>query len=125
METLNPKAALERFQLLKAMDTVIGSLANDDAFFIWTKCIPREAADDDLMDLVLDDHRFDTICFTFRLCLQKWGKDGFLPYYDKGHEELFGAARHNVQPTEQEPVAWLDLPLDLIAEQWSKQSRNP
>jgi len=91
MHSINPKAALARFQLLKAMNTVVQSMACDEAAFLWAAQVPQAADDDDLMDIATSDKRFDQVSRLFRSCIQKGGEYGFLPFFNDEGQEVFGA----------------------------------
>lgn len=45
------KKALERFEVLKAMNTVMRYMNNEEAYFAWIVTIPDEADDEELMDI--------------------------------------------------------------------------
>ncbi len=91
MNMIHPKTALSRFQLLKAMNTVVQSLVNEDALFLWNHRFPQAADDDDLVELVTDDQKFDQMCMLFRICIEKGAVSGFLPFVDNDQQSLFGA----------------------------------
>lgn len=91
MNAMNPKAILSRFQLLKAMNTVAQSIADEDVFVLWSHYVPQAGDDDDLMEMVTDDQHFDQLCMLFRICICKGSASGFLPFFDNERQELFGA----------------------------------
>ena len=71
----------ERYEIMKAMNSLIMALNNEDAYMEWIMTVPDEASDDDLMDIATDDELFAEACAAFKSAMQEYGGDGF--YIDK------------------------------------------
>ena len=48
------KADMERFELLKAMNTIISMMNDEGAYFEWIYTIPDCATDEELMEISID-----------------------------------------------------------------------
>lgn len=57
---------LDRFALVKAMDTIVYQL-DDETFYFneWCLVVPDCAEDDDFREIASDDALFDLVCKTF------------------------------------------------------------
>lgn len=71
----------ERYEIMKAMHTLVMAMNNEDAYMEWIMTVPDEASDDDLMDIATDDELFAEACTAFKSTMQEYGGDGF--YIDK------------------------------------------
>ena len=71
----------ERYEIMKAMHTLVMAMNNEDAYMEWIMTVPDEASDDDLMDIATDDEFFAEACAAFKSAMQEYGGDGF--YIDK------------------------------------------
>ena len=47
----------ERYEIMKAMNTLVMALNNEDAYMEWIQTVPDQATDDDLMDVATDNVR--------------------------------------------------------------------
>ena len=82
------KNVQERFENLKAMNTIIKSMNDDAAYYnVWTCCIPDGADDDELMEIAEEDEEtFKEARELFAKLVQKHMKYGL--YIDG---EVYGA----------------------------------
>ena len=71
----------ERYEIMKAMHTLVMAMNNEDAYLEWIMTVPDEASEDDLMDIATDDELFAEACAAFKSAVRDYGKDGF--YIDK------------------------------------------
>lgn len=71
----------ERYEIMKAMHTLVMAMNNEDAYMEWIMTVPDEASGDDLMDIATDDELFAEACAAFKSAMQEYGGDGF--YIDK------------------------------------------
>lgn len=66
----------DRFANLKAMNELIKSMNNEDAYFEWINLIPDQACDEDLLDIAQDQELFDdSVNLFIRLC-EEYIEDG-------------------------------------------------
>lgn len=76
-----PNNVLERFETLKAMNTLVKSLNNEEAYYgNWIYIVPDEASDEDLMEIASEDYQEQTFndavkCFIGIMC--HYTLDGF------------------------------------------------
>lgn len=73
---------MERFEMLKAMNTLVKLMNNEEAYYEWIYIIPDQADDEELMDIVQNypDILKDAVdCF--KDVYKRYAKDGF--YVDK------------------------------------------
>ena len=68
---------LERYKLMKAMNTIVRTMNNEDAYYEWINIVPDEADDNELMDIAQDDELFADSCNAFKSIMQAYGDDGF------------------------------------------------
>ena len=74
----------DRFTTMKAMNFLVKSLNNEDAYFeYWIELVPDEATEEDLMYIALDDELYGESCGLFRKLINKYGRDGFYACGDK------------------------------------------
>ena len=75
-----PKNVLERYEAIKAMNTLIKCLNNEEAYYgSWIYIVPDEASDDELMEIASEDYQEDTFKEASVLFLQlmnEYGPDG-------------------------------------------------
>jgi len=71
----------ERYEITKAMHTIVRLMNNEDAYMQWILIVPDEASDEDLWDVAEDDELFADACGAFKSIMKHFGKDGF--YIDK------------------------------------------
>lgn len=71
------------FELLKAMDTVVSCMNNDDATVPWLMCgLPDGADDEEVMEIASDDGAMDEVCACFGRVMRMFSKDGWFTNYD-------------------------------------------
>lgn len=68
---------LERYKLMKAMNTIVRAMNNEDAYYEWINTVPDEADDNELMDIAQDDELFADSCDAFKSIMQTYIDDGF------------------------------------------------
>ena len=71
------KIIQERFKQLKAMNTIIMSMNDEQAYMSWIYLIPDQADDDDLLMCSEDDEIFAEACTSFRSLIREYGGSGF------------------------------------------------
>ena len=71
------KIIKERFEHLKAMNTIILSMNDEGAYMSWIYLIPDQADDDDLMMCAEDEEIFEEACAKFRSLIRQYGSSGF------------------------------------------------
>lgn len=71
----------ERYEIMKAMNTLVMAMNNEDAYMEWILTVPDQATDDDLMDIAKDDGLFADACAAFKSAMHDYSEDGF--YIDK------------------------------------------
>lgn len=71
------KNKMERFNALKAMNTLVKLLNNEDAYFEWINTVEDEADDESLMETVEIEDIFKEAVSDFRNIMKRYGKDGF------------------------------------------------
>lgn len=71
------KKTQERFELLKAMNTIVKMLNHEGGYYEWINTIPDEADDEELLDCCEYDDIFKEACESFRDIMKQYGKDGF------------------------------------------------
>lgn len=71
------KKTQERFEMLKAMNTIVKMLNNEGGYYEWITTIPDEADDEELLDCCQYDEIFKEACESFRDIMKRYGKDGF------------------------------------------------
>ena len=75
-----PKNVLERYEAIKAMNTLVKCLNNEEAYYgSWIYVVPDEASDDELMEIASEDYQEDTFKEASALFLQlmyEYGPDG-------------------------------------------------
>ena len=76
-ETL--KRQNEKFELLKAMNTIVKSLNNEEAYYgDWIYIVPDEADDEELQEIAFEDEEtFVDAVKSFKRCMKHYLKDGF------------------------------------------------
>lgn len=80
-------------ELLKAMDTVVSYLNDEEAIEPWLMCgVPDGADHDDYEDIASDDELMDLACATFGRVMRTASKDGwFTNYAMEGPCRAYGA----------------------------------
>lgn len=78
---------MKKYELLQAMNTIISSLNNEEAYWKWTDVIPDGATKQDIKDIASDSdlEYMNVICKVFKIILDEYIEDG---YYVDG--ELIG-----------------------------------
>lgn len=76
---------MTKYELLQAMNTIISSLNNEEAYWKWADIIPDGATKQDLEDIASDSEYMNDICNIFKTILDAFVEDG---YYVDG--ELIG-----------------------------------
>jgi hypothetical protein len=78
---------MKKYELLQAMNTIISSLNNEEAYWKWTDVIPDGATKQDIKDIASDSdlEYMNVICKVFKILLDEYIEDG---YYVDG--ELIG-----------------------------------
>lgn len=73
------KLAFEKFELLKAMNTLIKAMNDEEAYYTWCYVIPDGADDDELREISFDEDEevFRDACQTFRRICNESLKHGF------------------------------------------------
>lgn len=76
---------MTKYELLQAMNTIISSLNNEEAYWRWADFIPDGATKQDLEDIASDSKYMNDVCNVFKTILDAFVEDG---YYVDG--ELIG-----------------------------------
>ena len=76
----------ERYELLKAMNTVVKLMNDEGAYMQWIYIIPDEADDEELYDCAVDEEIMQDACKCFNTIIRSYGKSG--GYYADG--KVFG-----------------------------------
>lgn len=75
-----PKNVLERYEAIKAMNTLVKCLNNEEAYYDrWIYVVPDEASDDELMEIASEDYQEDTFkeaSILFLQLMNEYGSDG-------------------------------------------------
>ena len=75
-----PKNILERYEAIKAMNTLVKCLNNEEAYYDrWIYVVPDEASDDELMEIASEDYQEDTFkeaSILFLQLMNEYGSDG-------------------------------------------------
>ena len=67
----------ERYEIMKAMHTLIRAMNDEGAYCSWIYTVPDGATDDDLWDIAEDDELFAEACTAFKSAMKDYGKSGF------------------------------------------------
>ena len=74
------KNALERYEAIKAMNTLVKCLNNEEAYYgHWIYIVPDEASDEELMEIASEDYQEDTFkeaSILFLQLMNEYGSDG-------------------------------------------------
>ena len=72
------KLILQKFELLKAMNTIVKYMNDEDAYSRWILTVPDAADDDELMEIAgdEDDEIFGEACKEFRRIVNKYMPEG-------------------------------------------------
>ena len=74
------KNVLERYEAIKAMNTLVKCLNNEEAYYDrWIYVVPDEASDDELMEIASEDYQEDTFkeaSILFLQLMNEYGSDG-------------------------------------------------
>ena len=71
----------ERYEIVKAMHTIIKSMNNENAYMRWIYIVPDEASNEDLMDIAQSDELFADTCNAFKSIFTDYNASGL--YVDK------------------------------------------
>lgn len=73
------KLAIEKFELLKAMNTLVKAMNDETAYTTWIYVIPDGADDEELMEIASDkdEEIYKDACHTFRRICESYLKYGF------------------------------------------------
>lgn len=94
---IGPKEQLSNFELVKAMNTVVMALNDEDAVEPWFYDYPDGADDDELMEIAGDAELMDGICSNFKRRMAQGSKDGwFTQPYDEFRESFGKQERSHV-----------------------------
>ena len=66
-----------RTELLSAMNTVVRSLSDEDAYTEWIQVVPDQADEDALVDIACDESLFTDAVDSFKEIMRNYIKDGF------------------------------------------------
>ena len=67
----------EKYELVKAMNEIVMSLNNEDAYYNhWIFIVPDEANDDDFYDIATDEELFNDTVKCFKRNMREYLKDG-------------------------------------------------
>lgn len=70
------KATLDRFANVRAMNDIIRSMNNEDAYMEWIYTVPDEATEEDLMDIADDEQFFGEVVRLFLKLYEEYIEDG-------------------------------------------------
>lgn len=71
------KITKEKYELVKAMNAIVKSLNNEEAYYNhWIDIVPDEADDDDLYDIAIDEELFNDTVKLFKRNMREYLKDG-------------------------------------------------
>ena len=71
------KTLLERYNALKAMNTLMLLMNNEEAYYsAWIMIVPDEATDEDLMNIADDEDLYKEAVTCYLDCMYLYGKDG-------------------------------------------------
>ena len=75
----NVKLAMEKFELLKAMHTLVKAMNDENAYLTWINVIPDGADDAELIEIAADDDEeiYRDACNTFRRICNAYARYGF------------------------------------------------
>ena len=70
---------MKKYELLQAMNTIISSLNNEEAYWKWTDVIPDGATKQDIKDIASDSdlEYMNVICKVFKVLLDEYIEDGY------------------------------------------------
>lgn len=67
----------ERYDFVKAMQTIVVSLNNENAYFNnWVYIVPDGAAESDFLDIASDEEYFGRVVACFKRLMSKYLEDG-------------------------------------------------
>ena len=94
MNTL--KLALAKFEILKAMNLLVKSMNDEDAYAEWICTIPDQADDEDLMEIAADEDEsvYCEACHDFRRICNRYLCDGIYVGNIPGSFRLYGAGTY-------------------------------
>lgn len=89
----NLRLTIQKFNLIKAMNLLVKSMDNEDAYYDWINIVPDQASDDDLISIAssVDDAVFREACHEFRRICHEYIDDGFFCGGYPGPFGLYGA----------------------------------
>lgn len=71
------KEVKNRFELVKAMHTIVTSLNNEDGYYnCWIYTVPDCATEEDLLDIAEDEEAFKDTFNDFEYIMKEYLKDG-------------------------------------------------
>lgn len=90
------KLALEKFEILKAMNLLVKSMNNEDAYDEWICTIPDQAGDEELMEIAADEDEsvYCEACHDFRRICDRYLCDGIYVGGFPDSFQLYGAGTH-------------------------------
>ena len=68
---------MTKYELLQAMNTIISSLNNEEAYWKWADVIPDGATEQDIKDIASDSEYMNVICKVFKIILDEYIEDGY------------------------------------------------
>lgn len=89
------KLVIEKFEILKAMNLLVKSMNNEDAYERWIYTVPDQAGDDELMYIAADEDEsiFREACQDFRRICHDYLDDGIFAGSYPGEVKLYGAKK--------------------------------
>lgn len=73
---MNQQIKESRIADLKAMDRLMRSMNNEDAFMCWIVIFPDGATEDDYADIAEDEEQFEECVLEFLSVMKRYMKDG-------------------------------------------------
>lgn len=96
------KLAFEKFELLKAMNTLVRAMNDEGAYYTWCYVIPDGADDEELREIAFDedDELYRDACHSFRRICEEYLKHGFFLGGFGQPKGLFGAKKDDIEEDE-------------------------
>ena len=66
-----------RARTVEAMDTVIRSMAHEEAYEDWIRFVPDEAGEDDFGDIAADRELYEAVCGIFPEIVARYARHGW------------------------------------------------
>lgn len=67
---------IERYEIVKAMHSIVLCMNNEDAYSEWIVTVPDEPSDNDFEVIAKDDELFSETCTAFKSIACRYLKDG-------------------------------------------------